>query len=182
MHITDTPLEGLKIITLKMHGDARGFFVERFNRDAFAAAGLPTEFVQDNHSRSAPNIVRGLHFQYDKPQGKLVGCLRGKILDVAVDARSHSPTFGKHFSVELSDENATLLWVPAGFAHGFSVLGDGVADVFYKVTAMYNPAGEDGFKFDDPELAIDWRVNEPQVSARDAAAQSFADYKKNPRF
>jgi dTDP-4-dehydrorhamnose 3,5-epimerase len=182
MEVLPTPLDGVKLVQLKLHGDARGFFVERFNRDTFAAAGLPSDFVQDNHSRSAPGVVRGMHFQYAPPQGKLVGCMRGRIWDVAVDVRANSPTFGQYYGVELSDVNAKLLWVPAGFAHGFCVLGDEVADVFYKVTANYNPNGETGFRFDDPDVNIPWPIANPHVSARDAQASSFADYKKNPRF
>src|ERR1700751_308489 len=118
-----TPLEipGLILVELKVHGDSRGFFVERFRDDLFGEAGLPTHFAQDNHSRSAPGVLRGLHYQVDPPQGKLVGCVGGRIWDVAVDIRVDSPTFGKSYGVELSDENGRLLWVPSGFAHGFCV-------------------------------------------------------------
>lgn len=172
----------LKLVELKLHGDARGFFVERFREDAFAAAGLPTIYKQDNHSRSAPNVLRGMHFQFDKPQGKLVGCVRGRIWDAVVDVRPKSPTYGKWYGAELSDTNARLLWVPAGFAHGFCVLGDDVADVFYKVTEIYNPDGERGIAWNDLDFNIPWPLKNPLVSARDSAQASFADYKKEPKF
>src|ERR1700727_1514521 len=141
MKVIDCPLDGLKVIELDVHGDPRGFFVERFHIKRFAEAGLPHIFMQDNHSRSAPGILRGLHYQFSPPQGKLVGAIAGRIWDVAVDVRPDSPTYGQHFTIELSDENATLLWVPAGFAHGFCVIGDVPADVIYKVTAPYGPGG-----------------------------------------
>jgi dTDP-4-dehydrorhamnose 3,5-epimerase len=180
MQVLPTALDGVKIIKLKVHGDARGFFVERFNLARFKEAGLPTEFAQDNHSRSAPGVVRGLHFQHTPPQGKLVGCVRGSIYDVAVDVRPSSPTYGNHVGVELSDTNGKLLWVPAGFAHGFSVLGDGPADVMYKVTALYNAPGELGILWNDPAFGINWQVKDPILSERDTKLMTFADYKKNP--
>lgn len=180
MQVLSTALDGVKIIELKVHGDARGFFVERFNLARFREAGLPTEFAQDNHSRSAPGVVRGLHFQHTPPQGKLVGCVRGRIYDVAVDVRPSSPTFGQHVGVELSDMNGKLLWVPAGFAHGFAVLGDGPADVMYKVTALYNAPGEQGLLWNDPALGIKWPVKSPTLSERDTKLMTFSDYKKNP--
>lgn len=180
MQVLPTALDGVKIIELKVHGDARGFFVERFNLARFKEAGLPTEFAQDNHSRSAPGVVRGLHFQHTPPQGKLVGCVSGSIYDVAVDVRPSSPTYGNHVGVELSDTNGKLLWVPAGFAHGFSVLGDGPADVMYKVTALYNSPGELGILWNDPAFGINWQVKDPILSERDTKLMTFADYKKNP--
>lgn len=172
----------LKLVELKLHGDARGFFVERYREDAFANAGLPTVYKQDNHSRSAPGVLRGMHYQFNKPQGKLVGCVRGRIWDAVVDVRPSSPTYGKSYGVELSDTNARLLWVPAGFAHGFCVLGEDVADVYYKVTEIYNPEGERGIAWNDPDFAIQWPIENPQVSARDNAQASFADYKQDPKF
>lgn len=184
MKVVDTPLEGLKVIELQLFGDNRGFFVERFNADKFKAHDLPTEFLQDNHSRSAPGVIRGLHYQYNPPQGKMVGCVKGRIWDVAVDIRTNSPTYGQHFGVELSDENATLLWMPAGFAHGFAVLGDEPADVMYKVTATYNPEGEKGIAWDDPELAVPWPLEsmgaKPVISDRDQNQPSFKEYGENP--
>lgn len=189
MKIEFTPLDGLKVIRLDLLGDSRGFFLERFNADTFAAHGLPTAFRQDNHSRSAPGVLRGLHYQFDPPQGKLVGCARGRIWDVAVDIRESSPTFGQWFGLELSDENATLLWLPAGFAHGFCVLGDGVADVLYKCSETYHASGEEGLAWNDPELAIDWPLEQmklisgaPVISKRDGEASSFTEYKRHPRF
>lgn len=182
MHVEPLTLEGLTLITLAVHGDERGFFVERFNQESFEEAGLPTAYFQDNHSRSAPNILRGLHYQHAPAQGKLVGVIHGRILDVAVDIRAGSTTYGQHVAVELSDMNGKLLWVPPGFAHGFCVLGNAPADVMYKVSAPYNPAGEGGIAFNDPELAIDWPLKTPQISARDQQQQSFAKYKKDPVF
>ncbi len=182
MQVHDLPLPDLKLIQLDVKGDSRGFFIERFNAPQFAAVGLPTDFAQDNHSRSAPGILRGLHAQHTAPMGKLVGCVRGKIWDVAVDIRAGSPTFGKHYGVELSDMNGLLLWVPAGFAHGFCVLGHEPADVFYKVTATYNPAGEVGIHYADPELNLPWPIQDATTSDRDRNLPSFAEYKLKPTF
>lgn len=172
----------LKLVELTRHGDNRGFFVERYQEAKFGELGLPTSFKQDNHSRSAPNVVRGLHYQFDKPQGKLVGAIRGRIWDVAVDVRAGSPTYGKWYGTELSDENARLLWVPAGFAHGFCVLGEEPADVLYKVTEMYNPEGERGIAWNDPDFAVAWPVKDAVVSGRDQQQPGFAEYKKAPKF
>lgn len=180
MKVIDCPLEGLKIIELKVHGDARGFFVERFHEQRFAEAGLPTRFVQDNHSRSAPGILRGVHYQFNPPQGKLVGVTRGKVWDVAVDLRPNSPTYGQYHAVELSDGNGRLFWIPAGFGHGFCVLGSEPADMLYKVTGLYNAAGEGGVRYDDPDLSIDWPIGNPTISDRDKNLPSFADYRKQP--
>jgi len=175
MKVQSTPIADLKIIDLKVHGDSRGFFVERFNAKSFADAGLPTQFVQDNHSRSAPGILRGLHLQHTPAQGKLVGCLRGRILDVAVDCRKNSPTLGKHFAMELNEENFKLLWIPKGFAHGFCVMGDQPAEVMYKVTEIYNPQGESGVHWNDPTLAIRWPLSAPRVSERDEKMGTFQE-------
>ncbi|TAE34914.1 MAG: dTDP-4-dehydrorhamnose 3,5-epimerase [Alphaproteobacteria bacterium] len=180
MRLIDEPMQGLKVIGLQVHGDARGFFVERYHRQKLADIGIDAEFVQDNHSRSAPNILRGLHYQHTPPQGKLVGVTRGRVLDVAVDIRPHSPTYGKHHAVELSGENGVLFWIPAGFAHGFAVLGDEPADMLYKVSGLYDPQGEGGIRYDDPDLAIDWGIRDPLISARDQGLISFADYRANP--
>lgn len=180
MKLRDCPIEGLKVIELAVHGDARGFFVERYHRQKLADIGLDVEFVQDNHSRSAPNILRGLHYQHTPPQGKLVGVTRGAVWDVAVDIRPNSPTYGQYHGVELTGENGVLFWIPAGFAHGFCVLGDEPVDMLYKVSGLYNQAGEGGIRYDDPELAIDWPIKNPLISARDEGLMSFADYKANP--
>jgi dTDP-4-dehydrorhamnose 3,5-epimerase len=187
MQVVDTPLEGLKIVELDVFGDSRGFFVERYNEAKFADHGLPTKFLQDNHSRSAPGVLRGLHFQPTPAQGKLVGCVNGRIWDVAVDIRPGSPTLGQHFGLELSCENGKLLWIPGGFAHGFCVLGDKPADVYYKCTAMYNPKGEQGIAWNDSVFSVAWPFDDmvfeddkPTTSTRDDEQQSFADYQKNP--
>ncbi len=179
MDIKTCDIEGLKIIQLKVLGDSRGFFVERYHAGRFAEAGLPTDFVQDNHSRSAPGILRGLHYQHTPPQGKLVGVTRGRVWDVAVDIRPHSKTFGKYHAVELTGDNGVLFWIPAGFAHGFCVLGDEPADMMYKVSGLYNQQGEGGIKFDDADLGIAWPVKNPQISERDKNQQSWKDYCKN---
>lgn len=180
MQVEDCPLPGLKTIRLTMLGDSRGFFVERFHRGRFAAAGLPVDFYQDNHSRSAPGILRGLHYQHTPAQGKLVGVTRGAVWDVAVDIRPHSPTYGKHHAVELTGDNGVLFWIPAGFAHGFCVLGDEPVDMLYKVTGAYNAEGEGGIRFDDPGLGIQWPIRNPQISDRDMKQQSWRDYKASP--
>ena len=180
MRIIDGDLPDLKIVELALHGDARGFFVERYSEAKFAEAGLPTQWSQDNHSRSAAGVLRGLHWQANPAQGKLVGVTRGRVWDVAVDIRADSPTFGQWQGIELSDTNGRLFWVPPGFAHGFCVLGDEPADMLYKVTGLYNSSGEGGLLYDDPELAIDWPLENPQISARDETLLSFADYKKEP--
>lgn len=180
MKVHDTAIDGVKIVELVMHKDDRGFFVERFQAEKFAAAGLPTNFVQDNHSRSAPGVLRGLHYQFAPAQGKLVGVTKGRILDVGVDIRPNSKTFGQHVACELSGSNATLLWLPAGIAHGFCVLGDESADVMYKIDAVYGPGGEGGIKFDDPELAIDWPLDAPLISERDTGLMTWKEYCANP--
>jgi dTDP-4-dehydrorhamnose 3,5-epimerase len=180
MKVTRLDLPGLMLVELDVRGDERGLFVERFQVERFREHGLPTEFLQDNHSRSSPGVVRGLHFQHTPPQGKLVGVIRGRIWDVVVDIRPTSATYGQGIGVELSDLNGRLLWVPPGFAHGICVLGEEPADVLYKVDALYNPGGEGGILWSDPELEIDWPVQEPILSARDQALPSFADYRANP--
>ena len=139
MNVIHLELKGLALIELDIYGDQRGFFIERFQLTRFRKHGLPTRFVQDNHSRSAPGVLRGLHYQSNPPQGKLVGVTRGRIWDVAVDIRPDSPTYGRSFWVELSDMNGRLLWIPPGFAHGFCVLGDEPVDLLYKVNTTYNP-------------------------------------------
>ncbi len=176
MIVTPLELSGLLLIELKIFRDERGFFVERFQQERFRERGLPSEFHQDNHSRSAPGVLRGLHYQQNPAQGKLVGVIRGWIQDIAVDLRHDSPTFGKHLSIELSDDNGRLLWIPPGFAHGFCVLGDEPADVIYKVDAPYNAAGEGGIHWADPELQIAWQVSSPLVSTRDEVLPGFASY------
>lgn len=180
MNVSYPPMKGLALIDLTVYRDSRGFFVERFQIEQYREHGLPTKYVQDNHSRSAPGVLRGLHYQWRPEQGKLVGVIRGRIWDVTVDLRSKSSTFGQHFATELSDENGRLLWVPSGFAHGFCVLGDEPADVLYKVDASYNAAGEAGLHWADPELAIAWPVRKPRNSVRDESLSSFAEYRQQP--
>lgn len=184
MQVLDCPIAGLKVIQLAVHGDSRGFFVERYSEQKFAEAGLPTHYVQDNHSRSAPGVLRGLHYQYAPAQGKLVGVTRGRVWDVAVDVRPDSPTYGQHYGVELTGENGKLFWMPAGFAHGFCVLGDEPADMLYKVTGLYNASGEGGLMWNDPDLAVAWPLDEmasaPTISARDEGQSSFETYKSAP--
>lgn len=176
MNVIPLKLNGLFLIELDLRGDGRGFFVERFNLEQFKKAGLPYSFVQDNHSRSRPGVVRGLHYQHTPPQGKLVGVTRGRIFDVALDLRQDSPTYGQTESAELSDLNGRLLWIPSGFAHGFCVLGDDPADLFYKVDAPYNPDGEEGILWSDPGLGIQWPVQDPIVSDRDRIMPTLAEH------
>jgi dTDP-4-dehydrorhamnose 3,5-epimerase len=177
MHTTQLALDGLRLIELDVHGDERGFFIERFNLEKFQTEGLPSAFVQDNHSRSLPGVVRGLHYQHTPPQGKLVGVMRGLIWDVVVDIRPGSATFGESCSVELSDMNGRLLWVPPGFAHGFCVLDDTPADLLYKVDTPYNPDGEAGILWSDQTLNIPWPIRDPIVSTRDQAMPTFAAHR-----
>ncbi len=181
MQIEDTPIEGLKIIRLNLYGDDRGFFVEKFKLSKLKEFNLPTDFVQDNHSKSAPNVIRGLHYQFNPEQGKLVGCISGKIFDVAVDIRKDSPTLGKSFGMILDQE--TLFWIPPGFAHGFCAFGNETADLYYKITGgEYNSSGEGGIMWNDPDIAIDWKIDNPIISDRDKKQISFKEYLKDPKF
>lgn len=175
-------ISGPLLISPTILGDARGFFCERFRVDQFKELGINHPFIQDNYSRSAFGILRGLHFQWDQPQGKLVTCTHGAILDVAVDIRIKSPTFGKHITVELHGNKPEWLWVPPGFAHGFLVLSPEGADVSYKVNALWNGKGEGGIAWNDSELAIDWRNKNPLLSEKDQIAMSFTEYIKSPKF
>ncbi len=161
MQITDIGLFGIKLVTAKRFGDNRGFFSETYNADAFAAGGIDAVFVQDNHSLSEKQgVVRGLHYQMPpSAQGKLVRVVKGSILDVAVDIRRGSPTFGKHVAVTLSAENWQQLFIPEGFAHGFCTL-EPATEVIYKVTSLYDPSAEAGLRWNDPELGIAWPVTE----------------------
>lgn len=166
---TATAIPDVLIIEPKVFGDQRGFFFESFNEDAFnQVTGLNAKFVQDNHSRSAQGVLRGLHYQIQQPQGKLVRVVSGEVLDVAVDIRRSSPTFGKAITVLLSGENHKQLWVPPGFAHGFVVLSE-TADFLYKTTDYYAPAFERCILWNDPALEIDWKLTEqPKLSGKDA--------------
>ncbi len=166
MKVIPTDLPGVLVIEPEVFRDARGFFLESFNAERFAAHGLPTEFRQDNHSRSFSGVVRGLHFQSRRPQGKLVSVVRGRVFDVAVDIRSGSPTFGAWYGTTLSDETPRYLWIPPGFAHGFCVLSD-VADFVYKCTDVYAAGDDRGVFWADPAIGIQWPVANPVLSAKD---------------
>ena len=176
MIVTATDIDGVLILAPKVFGASRGFFFESFNQRVFdEAVGRSVTFVQDNHSRSGRNVLRGLHYQVERPQGKLVRVVAGSVLDVAVDIRRESPTFGRWVGVELSAENRRQLWVPEGLAHGFLVLSES-ADVLYKTTDFYAPASEKCLRWDDPSLGIRWPLSAPPVlSPRDAAAPTLGD-------
>ena len=181
LKVEDCFIPDLKIIKLAKYGDDRGFFIERFKLADFKKHHLPTNFVQDNHSRSEKNVVRGLHYQFEPAQGKLVGCTKGEVFDVAVDLRVNSKTFGKWFGLNLDQQ--TLLWIPAGFAHGFCAISDEPADLYYKITGgEYNPEGEGGIMWNDPEININWPVADAQISKRDKKQQTLQEYIKNPVF
>ncbi|WP_394560334.1 dTDP-4-dehydrorhamnose 3,5-epimerase [Aquipseudomonas alcaligenes] len=176
MNVIRTELPEVLILEPRVFGDERGFFFESFNARSFAeATGLRREFVQDNHSRSQRGVLRGLHYQIEQAQGKLVRVSAGEVLDVAVDIRRSSPNFGKAVTVRLSAENKRQLWVPEGFAHGFVVLSE-YAEFLYKTTDYYAPAFERSIRWDDPELAIDWQLDgTPQLSAKDQAGVALRD-------
>lgn len=174
MKFIPTELPEAIIIDPKIFEDARGYFMETYRLDRFAAAGITLPFVQDNHSSSTQGTLRGLHFQEPHAQGKLVRAVRGRILDVFVDIRRGSPRFGRWTSVELSEENGRQLWVPPGFAHGFLVLS-AMADIIYKVTDFYHPETEQGIAWNDPQLAIDWGVTHPVISPKDQILPNLAD-------
>lgn len=179
MKVIPTALPGVVIIEPRLFGDARGFFVECFQVQRYAEIGIHRPFVQDNMSRSGHGVVRGLHLQNPASQGKLVSVLRGRVLDVAVDLRAGSPDFGRHVAVELSEENRRQLWIPRGFAHGFAVLSE-AADFFYKCDDCYSPEHEITVRWDDPALGIDWLLEGPVLSSRDATAPLLADIKDLP--
>lgn len=176
MKVVPTRIPEVLVLEPKVFGDERGFFYESFNARAFAeATGLKRDFVQDNHSRSARGVLRGLHYQLQQAQGKLVRVCVGEVLDVTVDIRRSSPTFGQWVGVRLSAENKRQLWVPEGFAHGFVVLSE-YAEFLYKTTDYYAPAHERCIRWDDPQLAIDWEFEgSPQLSAKDQAGLSLQD-------
>jgi dTDP-4-dehydrorhamnose 3,5-epimerase len=176
MKVEKGPLDGLLIITPKVFEDDRGFFFESFNADRFReAAGIVLVWRQDNHVRSVRNTVRGLHFQRPPGQAKLIRCIRGRIWDAVVDIRPGSPTLGRWFGVELSEENRKMLFVPIGFAHGYAVLSE-TAECLYKCSNVYKAELEDGFRWDDPEVGVPWPVKEPILSERDQTAKSFKEY------
>ena len=168
MKVRETSLPGVIVLEPQVFRDDRGFFLETFSTKRLSGSGIPEHFAQDNHSRSKRGVVRGLHYQLEHPQGKLVHAARGRIFDVAVDIRRGSPSFAKWFGVELSDENLWSLWVPPGFAHGFCVLSD-EADVMYKCTVPYVQSDDRGIAWDDPLIGIDWPVDNALLSPKDAA-------------
>ena len=176
MNILETSLNGVLILEPKVFGDARGFFFESYNQRVVSdRAGITEPFVQDNHSRSARNVLRGLHYQIRQPQGKLIRAVSGSILDVAVDIRKSSPHFGKWVSIEVSAENKRIVWVPKGFAHGFLVRSEH-AEVLYKTTDYWAPEHERTIAWDDPDLGIDWGLDSaPVLSAKDNAGSSLRD-------
>ncbi|CAI0691174.1 dTDP-4-dehydrorhamnose 3,5-epimerase [Serratia entomophila] len=175
MQVTETKIDGVKIIQPKVFGDARGFFLETFEKRRYQEMlGIDLDFVQDNHSRSSRGVLRGLHFQKVNPQGKLVRVVRGEVFDVAVDIRPGSPTYGAWEGVILSEENKTQFWVPPGLAHGFVVLSD-LADFEYKCTDYYNPAQEGCLLWNDPQVDIEWPIDNPLLSEKDKAGKLFRE-------
>jgi len=176
MEITTTPIEGLLIIKPDVFEDARGYFFESYNRDVFLAHGISVDFVQDNESKSIRGVLRGLHFQNPPhAQGKLVRVMQGSVLDVAVDIRKNSPTYGKWSSIVLSGQNKWMYWIPAGFAHGFLTLEDETI-FFYKCTQVYNKNSEGGIRWNDPDLNINWGINDPVISPKDQSAPAFRGF------
>jgi dTDP-4-dehydrorhamnose 3,5-epimerase len=168
-------LEGVTLVKPRIFPDGRGFFIETFKKSDFAAHGVPADFVQDNHSKSSKGVLRGLHYQRGAAaQGKLVRCVAGAILDVAVDVRKDSATFGKWVAAELTAANAHMLYVPTGFAHGFLVLSD-TAEITYKCTTEYAPKAEAGFRWNDPDVGVQWGIKEPLLSPKDAALPPLKD-------
>jgi dTDP-4-dehydrorhamnose 3,5-epimerase len=179
MELIKTPLNDAVIVEPKVFGDERGFFLETWNKQTFSDLGLTMDFVQDNHSKSSKGILRGLHYQLAKTQGKLVRVISGEVFDVAVDLRQGSSSFGQWHGVLLSEQNKKMFWVPPGFAHGFYVTSDS-AEFLYKCTDYYDPASEVCLRWDDPELGIDWPLEggEPQLSAKDLGGVSFEEASK----
>ncbi len=169
MEIIKTHIEGVLLIKPRVFGDTRGYFVETWQQERYAQAGINMPFVQDNHSRSAYGILRGLHFQITRPQGKLVSVSLGSVFDVVIDIRKSSPTYGKWYGEELSHDNQWQIWIPPGLAHGFVVTSE-IAHFHYKVTDFYDPTDEGAYRWDSPDLGIDWPVKEPKLSAKDAKA------------
>jgi dTDP-4-dehydrorhamnose 3,5-epimerase len=181
MNVVPTAIPEVLIIEPKLFGDARGFFLETFRAERYARHGVAGPFVQDNLSRSAAGVLRGLHLQNPRAQGKLITVLRGCVLDVAVDVRRGSPTFARHVAVELSEENRRQFWIPCGFAHGFVVRSD-TADLFYKCDEAYSPPDEIVVRWNDPALAIAWGIDAPTLSPRDAIAPLLAEARGLPRY
>lgn len=182
IHVTPTKLDGVVLIDTDFFRDERGFFIENYHKRTYQEAGLDYDFVQDNHSRSAKKVLRGLHYQdMTAPMGKLVRCTVGAILDVAVDLRVGSPTFGQWVAEELSAENMRQIMVPEGFGHGFLTLTD-FAEVHYKCTGFYTPPSEGTVAWNDPEIGIAWPISDPVLSARDQKGMRLREYQQKPAF
>ena len=173
MKVIETKLRGVLIIQPKVFGDHRGFFKETYQTERYQEAGISLPFVQDNHSRSAKGVLRGLHLQKSRPQGKLVSCSRGAVYDVAVDVDPRSATFGEYVGIELTEDNHTQFWIPPGYAHGFCVLSE-VADFQYKCTDLYFPEDEGGLLWNDPEVGVEWPISNPQLSEKDTKLPTLA--------
>ncbi len=176
MTVVETGIKGLKHLIPKVFEDSRGYFLEAYNKNVFHELGIDDSFVQDNLSKSEKNVVRGLHFQNPPyAQGKLVSVICGAVLDVAVDIRKNSPTYGNYYAAELSEKNKHILWIPPGFAHGFRTLEDNT--IFsYKCTGVYNKAAEDSILWNDPDLNINWGITDPKLSEKDLKAQRFSSF------
>ena len=179
---TPTPLEGVLVVEIEYYHDERGFFIENYHKQRFVELGIADDFLQDNHSRSAVRVLRGLHYQgLTAPMAKLIRCTAGAVFDVAVDLRVGSPTFGRWYGIELTAENMKQMYVPVGFAHGFATLSD-MADVQYKCTGYYTPRAEGALAWDDPDVGIAWPVSDPILSPRDSHALSLRQYLERPAF
>ena len=174
MKVTETQLTGVLILEPQVFGDARGYFYESYNKTSYQAIGIDVDFVQSNVSRSARGVLRGLHYQWPNPQGKLISVLEGEVYDVAVDIRQGSPSFGQHVAAMLTADNHRHLWIPEGYAHGFCVVSD-FATFTYQCTALYDRAGDAGIRWNDAALAIDWPVSEPLLSDKDRATPFLHD-------
>ncbi len=182
IRVIPTRIPDVVTIETDFFQDDRGFFIESYHRQNYAIHGITDEFVQDNHSRSRRGVLRGFHYQDDSaPMGKLVRCLEGEILDVAVDLRVGSPTFGQWVAVELTGDNKRQVLIPRGFGHAFLTLSDS-ADVFYKCTGLYTPGAEGTIAWDDPDISVDWPLNDPALSQRDENGVSLREYRQNPAF
>jgi dTDP-4-dehydrorhamnose 3,5-epimerase len=175
LKVKKTEIDDVMVVIPEVFQDERGFFMEVFRTDQFKDLGLPTDFVQDNHSRSSKGVLRGLHFQWEPPMGKLMRVTHGKAFLVAVDIRKGSPTLGKWFGIEASYENKIQVWAPAGFARGFCVLSD-FAEIQYKCTGIYNSKAESGILWNDPEIGIKWPIADPILSEKDKTAQTLAQW------
>jgi dTDP-4-dehydrorhamnose 3,5-epimerase len=180
MTVISRPLEGIAVLQPEVFQDERGFFLEAYRQDQFRELGLPGQFVQENHSGSVRGVLRGLHFQWDPPMGKLMRVTRGAAYLVAVDIRKGSPTLGRWFGTEVTAENRIQVWAPAGFARGFCVLSE-FAEIQYKCTGIYNSACESGIRWDDPAIGITWPVKDPILSAKDRAAQTLEQWLARPQ-